>query len=116
MQGIMSGTANAKNLIDLLQQLGDERYRGSEFVMKYLISYVNGFMAWVQSMATPQTTEQKIPDVTTVKNTLTVGDGFDVKCGVCQAVFTYPNQQEFDLDTDKSCGANGCMGMLEVMK
>lgn len=116
LNGIVAGTSNAKNLIDLLQEYGDERYKNSEFVMKSLVSYVNGFIIWVRNMAG---VSQPIPEpvvhvIQPEKSPVVTGTEYDVRCTVCGTVFTYSNEQEYLTDSDKTCGKDGtCTGSIE---
>lgn len=129
VQGIVTGQSNAKNLIDMLQEHGDPRFKESEFVMKYLVSYVNGFMVWVKSLVSQQQTPsqgdvygrplqsgqstQQGPQGQSMSNPAEV----DVRCMVCGSVFTYQNQDEYIADENKICGNGGtCEGALELVK
>jgi hypothetical protein len=114
VQGIAQGTHNAKHLIDMLQQHGDERFRESEFVMKSLVPYVNGFIMWVQQMAGVNREEMPVAEnarrqMTNVRQK----EEFDVVCGTCRTVFSYPNETAFMTDLEKNCGEEGCHGFLE---
>lgn len=106
VQGIAQSTHNAKHLIDMLQQHGGDKFRDSQFVMRNLVPYVNGFILWIQQMAGVQ--REEMPTTTEKKK-----EEFDVICGTCRTVFTYPNEAEFLTDTEKSCGEAGCIGSLE---
>ena len=121
VQGIVTGQANAKNLIDMLQEHGDARFKESEFVMKYLVSYVNGFIMWVKSLAgqtqSPQAEVQPIQPIQSVQPVNGNPSEVDVKCVVCGSVFTYQNQDEYIADENKTCGNGGtCTGALELIK
>lgn len=113
VQGIVTGQSNTKNIIDMLQQHGDERFKNSEFVVKHLVSYVNGFIVWVKSLVGEQTQPTTPPMATATSNPTEV----DVRCVVCGSVFTYQNQDEYVADESKTCGNNGtCTGALELVK
>lgn len=105
--GIAQNTHNAKHLIDMLQQHGGERFRDSQFVMRNLVPYVNGFIVWIQNMAGVQR-DQMPTGQESVKR-----EEFDVICGTCRTVFSYPSEAEFLTDTEKNCGEEGCTGSLE---
>jgi hypothetical protein len=113
VQGIAQGTHNAKNLVDMLQQHGDERFRDSEFVMKSLVPYVNGFIMWVQQMAGVKREDMPVAETTRRPMNVRPKEEFDVICGTCRTVFSYPNEAAFLTDTEKNCGEEGCTGFLE---
>ena len=111
LNGVVQGTANAKNLIDLLQQYGDERFKDSTFVMKFMVGYVNGFIVWLRQMMAPQT------DIPQQQNTAV--SSFDVVCPMCQTEYSYNNEAEYlaEPEENRICNANGtCQGILEPMK
>ena len=116
VQGIVTGQANAKNLIDMLQEHGDPRFKESEFVMKYLVSYVNGFIVWVKSLVGTQSA-QPVQPVQPVQQMNGNPAEVDVRCVVCNSVFTYQNYDEYVADENKTCGNGGtCEGSLELVK
>lgn len=123
LQGITSGTHNAQHIIELLQSYGDVRFKNSEFVMKHLVMYVNGFIMWIQNMmGKPVSTEsmqsQAAPFEVEQHGTQQEG-GYDVACPICQAVFGYTSEQDFIDEANKECGANvngvKCPGMLQPL-
>lgn len=109
IQDIANGTGTAKSVIDLLQQYGGDRFKESEFVMRHLVGYTNGFILWVRNMMQPQSTENMNGMGVTQKE-------FEAECPICHAVFSFATEQEFNNEQDKSCGAdiNGvkCVGVL----
>lgn len=112
LQGIANSTANAKNLIDMLQQHGDERFKSSEFVMKSMVPYVNGFMIWVRQMS--GVTAPVEQPVVVAPQSQGLVNGYDVRCIACGTVYTYGDSNEFLADENKVCGNNGtCEGALE---
>jgi hypothetical protein len=116
VQGLVASTQSAKEVIELLQAHGDARYKESEFVMKYLVSYTNGFIMWVRQMAAPQQNgygEQSNGSMPTPTTQQTQEANFDVECPTCHAVYTYATEQEFNNEASKSCGESGCMGQLQ---
>lgn len=123
LQGITAGTHNAKHIIELLQGYGDVRFKESEFVMKHLVMYVNGFIMWIQNMmGKPATTEsvqsQAVPfDVE--QHGTQQENGFDVECPICHAVYGYTSEQDFIEEPNKECGANvngvKCPGTLQSL-
>ena len=114
VQGIVTGQADAKNLIDMLQEHGDARFKESEFVMKYLVSYVNGFILWVKSLVG---TQSQAAPLASVPQSQGNPAEVDVRCLVCGSVFTYQNQDEYVADENKTCGNGGtCEGALELVK
>ena len=116
VQGIVTGQSNAKNLIDMLQEHGDVRFKESEFVMKYLVSYVNGFILWVKSLA-GQTQQQSVQPVQPAQQVNVNPVEVDVRCVICGSVFTYQNYDEYVADENKTCGNGGtCEGALELVK
>ena len=132
IQGIVIGQADAKNLIDMLQEHGDARFKESEFVMKYLVSYVNGFIVWVKSLVSQtQSPSQGNVYGRPVQSGSLAQQGpqgpqgqpmsnpaeVDVRCVVCGSVFTYQNYDEYVADENKTCGNGGtCEGALELVK
>ena len=112
LNGIVQGTANAKNLIDLLQQYGDERFKNSEFVMKSMVGYVNGFIVWMRQMVAPQQEES-------VQQSVVHETSFDVVCPLCQTEYSYGSEAEYLAESEENriCNANGtCQGILEPVK
>jgi len=109
VQGIVNGTHTAKNLIDVLQQYGDDRFKESEFVMKSLVGYVNGLMIWIRSLA-------GVNDITVKANNVSKEKEFDAMCIICKSVFSYGSEDEFMSDGEKKCDIEGCEGTLEPIK
>ena len=112
LQGIVSGSKNAKDLIDMLQEHGDERFKNSEFVMKSLVGYVNGFIIWIRQMMgqnqnSPEQQERKVT-TTTLE--------YDAKCPICGTIYGFESEADFMMNS-KVCEANGtCVGILEPIK
>lgn len=100
LNGLVTGQKTAKEVIDLIQQYGDQRFKDSEFVMKKMVPYVNGFVVWIQSMVQPK-----------VQN-----NTFDVECPLCHAIYSYETEEDFNNEQNKECGANGCKGILKPIK
>ena len=119
LQGITAGTHNAQHIIELLQSYGDVRFKNSEFVMKHLVMYVNGFILWIQNMMGQQAQTQQTIVPETVDHGVQQESGFDVACPICQAVFGYTSEQDFIDEVNKECGANvngvKCPGTLQPL-
>lgn len=123
LQGITAGTHNAQHIVELLQSYGDARFKDSEFVMKYLVGYVNGFLIWIKSMMGNQSTNGNGNGHVGAVQSTPHGDGqdggYDVGCPICQAVYGYSSEQDFVDESNKECGAmvNGvkCPGTLQPM-
>ena len=121
LNGIMSGTHTAKELIELLQQYGGDRYRDSEFVMKKLVGYTNGFIIWIRELLKPQ------KGVVTGTNGLgkevkqsSGGSGFDAICPLCETVYGFETEKDFIEEENKSCEVmhNGvlCPGLIKPLQ
>lgn len=120
VNGIVAGSHTAKELIELLQGYGDPRFKDSEFVMKHLVSYVNGFILWLRDMIKPKAyvdmaNEQMNSSETTNGFVAPKGPGVDIECVQCHTVFVYENMQEFEQEENKVCGNNGCTGSLKPL-
>lgn len=123
INGIVLGTHTAKDVIELLQVHGDARFKESEFVMKHLVSYTNGFIMWLRQMAKPSDSEQMYAQPNGSKPThgteIKEGEGYDVGCPVCEAVYAYASEADFQAEASKECGAviNGvnCPGTLKPL-
>jgi hypothetical protein len=122
LQGITAGTQTAQHVIELLQSYGDARFKQSEFVMKHLVAYVNGFIIWVRQMAGVPQTEPVVQgnaSVETHEEENEVANGFDVACPLCRAVYGYTSEKDFAEEVNKECGAmvNGvkCPGALQPL-
>lgn len=113
IQGIVSGSKNAKDVINLLQQYGDGRFRESEFVMKFLISYVNGFIVWIKQMVGQSHNQEQVQESSNGRVQERV-NGFDVICPVCKTEYMFESEQDF-LEDDKVCETKGCHGIVEPM-
>lgn len=119
IQGIVNGSHTAKELIELLQQYGGDKYKESEFVMKRLVGYTNGFIIWIREMTKPQNSfNGQEPEQT--RHTVTqTNASYDVECPICNTVFSYDNEQEFRKEESKECGQehNGvmCPGIVRPM-
>lgn len=119
IDGIVKETHTAKELIDLLQSYGDARFKESEFVMKHLVSYVNGFIMWLREMQKPKTYGEVVHNTVSTPSTPLNGNtpngGHDVECQVCHTVFVYGSVEEFEQEENKICGNNGCIGLLRSL-
>jgi hypothetical protein len=116
VNGIVAGTHTAKELVEMLQGFGDARFKDSEFVMKHLVSYVNGFIIWLRDMVKPKSFEQVAQEnPAPIANVVPKGPGYDVECGVCHTVYVYANAQEFSEEENKVCGNNGCIGVIQPL-
>jgi hypothetical protein len=117
VNGIVDGSQTAKELVEMLQGYGDPRFKDSEFVMKHLVSYVNGFIIWLRDMVKPKSFEQVAQENPSpaVQTPAPKGPGYDVECGVCHTVYVYPNPQEFEEEDNKTCGNNGCTGIISPL-
>lgn len=129
INGIANSTHTAKELIEMLQGYGDPRFRDSEFVLKQLVSYTNGFIIWIREMLKPKAyTEMQTEQVKPVENipvqqaqesvVAEVKNQVDVECLVCKTVFVFDSLEEFMAESleDKICGQNGCIGELSPLK
>lgn len=116
INGIVTGTHTAKELVELLQGYGDPRFKDSEFVMKHLVSYVNGFIIWLRDMVKPKSFEQVVQEnPAPIVNQAPKGPGYDVECVNCHTVYVYANAEEFSEEDNKVCGNNGCVGMIQPL-
>lgn len=121
VNGIVAGSHTAKELIELLQGYGDARFKESEFVMKRLVSYVNGFIIWLRDMVKPKTygdvghENSTIMDSGSNGSTAPKGAGVDIGCMTCNTVFVYESLEEFMQEENKVCGNNGCVGALQPL-
>lgn len=117
VDGIVKGTHTAKELIEMLQGYGDVRFKESEFVMKHLVSYVNGFIIWLRDMIRPKTYEQVVQEnpASTNGSNAPKGAGYEVGCTLCNTVFVYEHAEEFMQEESKVCGNNGCVGALQSL-
>lgn len=116
VNGIVNGTQTAKELIELLQGYGDIRFKDSEFVMKRLVSYVNGFILWLRDMVKPKDYVEMAQEIPASSGHIAPkGPGYEVGCTVCNTVFVYENVEEFMQEESKVCGNNGCTGALQPL-
>ncbi len=126
LTGIANGSQTAKELIELLQEYGGEKYRESEFVVKRLVSYTNGFIIWIREMMKPKafggnTNEVESPSPVGQPVTHPVmNETYDAECGICHTVYAFKNEKEYAEETDKTCEVeeNGkvCGGVLKPMQ
>jgi len=115
--GIVNGTHTAKELIELLQSYGDVRFKDSEFVMKRLVSYVNGFIVWIRDMMKPKAYAEVAAEVAPSNGFVPPkGPGVDIQCTACSTVFVYDSLEEFMQEENKVCGSNGCTGALQPLQ
>ena len=116
INGIVNQTHTAKELIELLQSYGDARFKDSEFVMKRLVSYVNGFIVWLREMMKPKAYAEVAAEVPASNGFVPPkGTGVDVECVACHTVFVYESLEEFMQEENKVCGNNGCTGSLQPL-
>jgi hypothetical protein len=114
--GIINGSQTAKELIEMLQSYGDARFRDSDFVLKHLISYVNGYIIWLREMGKPKTFNEATQEVPPTNGFVAPkGAGYEVECMECHTVFVYENAQEFAEEDQKVCGNNGCQGVIQPL-
>ncbi len=106
VQGIAQGSKTAKDVIETIQQFGDERFKQSEFVVKQLVPYVNGFIIWIQQMVEHASPTPSAPNT---------NQEFDVECPQCHAIYSYPSEKEFIEEQNKICGTNNCQGILQPL-
>ena len=117
VNGIVNGSHTAKDLIDLLQGYGDARFKESEFVMKHLVSYVNGFIIWLRDMVKPKSYGEVAQEVPASNGFVAPkGEGCDIECQTCHTVFVYESLEEFNQEVNKVCGNNGCVGVLQPLQ
>lgn len=117
VNGIVNGSHTAKDLIDLLQGYGDARFKESEFVMKHLVSYVNGFIIWLRDMVKPKSYGEVAQEVPASNGFVAPkGEGCDIECQTCRTVFVYESLEEFNQEVNKVCGNNGCVGVLQPLQ
>jgi hypothetical protein len=113
INGIVNGTHTAKELVELLQGYGDARFKDSEFVMKHLVSYTNGFIIWLRDMVKPKAYAEVAQEVAPAAFVAPKGPGFDVMCPVCNTEFVLDSEEDLNKEENKVCGQNGCVGMLQ---
>jgi hypothetical protein len=117
INGIVSGTQTAKELIELLQGHGDSRFKDSEFVVKHLVSYVNGFIMWLRDMIKPKQYAEAAQEIPPSNGFVApTGPGYEVECILCHQGFVFENAEEFMQETVKVCGHNGCVGALQPIQ
>lgn len=134
LNGIVQGTHTAKDIIEMLQTHGGERYRESEFVMKKLVGYTNGFIIWIREMLKPgpygivdpipaqpgPVTNGAAKQETGHENVKAGGSvpgSYDAECPICHAVYAFEDEQAYREEKEKVCGMehNGvpCPGMIQ---
>ena len=127
LQGIANGTHTAKEVIELLQEHGGEKYRDSEFVMKKLVGYTNGFIIWIREMMKPKSSYSGVPEMTGHEHIRQPGEPkpagsttYDAECSLCHTVYTFESEQDFIEEPNKTCEVmhNGvlCPGMLKPIQ
>jgi hypothetical protein len=110
ISGIFNGTKNAKDLIHVLQEYGGEKFKESDFVMKYLVGYVNGFIVWLRQM-------NSVNEPIHAEHAQEVNNaGYDVVCNVCKTVYSYESKEDFDNDENKQCEVKGCSGTINTIE
>lgn len=116
INGIVTGTHTAKELIELLQGYGDPRFKDSEFVLKQLVSYTNGYIIWLRDMVKPKQYAEMAQEIPPSNGFVTPkGPGCDIECQTCHTVFVYESMEEFMEEANKVCGNNGCVGTLQPL-
>lgn len=127
LTGIANGTNTAKEVIELLQQHGGEKFKDSEFVMKKLVGYTNGFIVWVREMMKSGKSNGSVPEVTGHGNIRQPGEpkpeglnSYDAECPLCHTIYAFQDEQDFIQEVDKTCEVmhNGvlCPGQLQPMQ
>jgi hypothetical protein len=122
IQGIANGTHTAKEVIELLQQYGGDRYKDSEFVMKRLVSYTNGFIVWIRDMMKPKMYNETVTGQENNRGSVQRSEGsYDAECQLCHTVYAFDSEKAFIEEKEKVCGVehNGviCPGIIvPVMK
>ena len=122
LQGIVNGTHTAKEVIELLQVHGGDRYKDSEFVMKRLVSYTNGFIMWIRDMMKPKSYSGMEQQTGHEQNRMSEqarqsgSSSYDAECQLCHTVYAFDNEQAFIEEKEKICGVehNGvvCPGII----
>jgi hypothetical protein len=97
---VLAEKKGTKELIELLQTYGGERFKDQKFVNEKLIGYINGFVVWLKSIATLNSAPQQQKT-----------NGYEVKCSVCGTTYEYDSQEEFLADTGR-CDNQHCSGVL----
>jgi len=117
ISGIVNGSHTAKELIELLQSYGDARFKDSEFVMKRLVGYVNGFIVWLRDMMKPKAYAEAAAEVPASNGYVAPkGPGVDIECVACHTVFVFDSLEDFMKEESKVCGNNGCTGSLQPLQ
>lgn len=111
MKGIVDGTHTAKEVIELLQVHGGDRYKDSEFVMKRLVGYTNGFIIWIRDMMKPKSFNMNESEHENAREKTPTATSYDVECPLCHTIYAYENEGEFRNEKEKECGIehNGVM-------
>lgn len=117
LTGIANETHTAKEVIELLQTHGGDRYKDSEFVMKRLVGYTNGFIMWIRDMMKPKAYGASETGHESIREAKPSATSYDAQCPICQTVFAFENEQAFLEEKEKECGIehNGvmCPGMIQ---
>lgn len=124
LQGIANGSHTAKDVIELLQEYGGEKYRDSEFVMKKLVGYTNGFIVWIREMMKPKAYGQSEANneshIRKSGETKSSGATYDAECPLCHTVYAFESEQDFIEEKNKACEVmnNGvlCPGQLQPIQ
>ena len=117
VNGIIAGSHTAKELIEMLQGYGDQRFKDSEFVMKHLVSYVNGYIIWLREMVKPKNYTEVAQEIPPSNGFVApTGPGYEVECILCHQGFVFETAQEFEEEQVKVCGHNGCVGALQPIQ
>jgi len=122
LNGIVNGTHTAKEVIELLQQYGGDKYKDSEFVMKKLVGFTNGFIIWMRNMVKSQqeTVNVSQPQEGAPERVVSTGAGtYDAECQLCHTIYAFQDEQDFKDEENKTCEVmkNGvlCPGILKPL-
>ena len=117
--GIVNGTQTAKEVVEMLQVHGGDRYKDSEFVVKRLVGYTNGFIIWIRDMMKPKPHMVNETGHENIRESKPSANSYDAQCPLCGTVFAFENEQAFVEEKEKECGIehNGvmCPGMIQPM-
>ena len=120
LNGIVQGTHTAKEVIEMLQQVGGDKYKDSEFVMKKLVSYTNGFIIWTRSLLKPQAEAPAQREGAPERIVSTGSGSYDAECQLCHTIYAFDNEQAFIEEENKTCEVmqNGvlCPGILKPIQ
>jgi hypothetical protein len=101
IEGMATGGMSEVQLIEMLQQYGGDRFKDSEFVMKYLVPYTKGFVLWVRDQAK--------------KEQLAQSGTVDAICNICKQEYEFDSLAHWAEELDKNCTEKNCQGILELI-